>query len=305
MMYRLSLLAVLVLSGIGFANPVKVAVTLPPYRTIVAELAGDRAEVHGLVPAGVNYHVWEPTPATIKALASCTILFTDSLGMDLPWLPRFQAANPNLRMVGIATDVTWLEQSEHDEHEEHGEEHHEHAEIEEHEHHHHEGLDPHIWTSPRQVMAMAVRISAALMAADPQGMPYYKKRLGDFLTSAHQLDQLLKRTVSKMPAESRRFIVYHPSYGYLARDYGLIQESIEFDGKEPKPATLARLVETAKAEKIRLIFVQPEFDQRSARTLAQEIGGAVMPTDPTGSDWEGNLRSFAQALESASRPSTK
>lgn len=300
---KLSLLAVLFLSGIGFSAPLKVATTLPPYRTIVADLAGERAEVHGLVPAGVNYHVWEPTPATIKALAGCSILFTDSMGMDLPWLPRFQAVNPNLRMVAMATDVAWMEQSEHEEHEEHHEDHDGHAAEEE--HHHHEGLDPHIWTSPKQVMSMAVRISAALMAADPQGMPYYKKRLADFLTRAHQLDQLLKRTVAKMPANSRRFIVYHPSYGYLARDYGLIQESIEFDGKEPKPATLAHLVETAKAEKIRLIFVQPEFNQRSARTLAQEIGGSVLPTDPTGTDWEGNLRSFAQALETASRPTSK
>lgn len=291
------------------APTLKAAVTVPPYLHLLQALGGERVDAVGLVPAGANPHTWEPTPATLKAFSGTHIYFTDSSGMDLPWLPRFRAANSRTQIVNFAHGLQWLaghkhhdegEGETHGSHEEHGDEHHDSHEKEHpgnHEMEQEAGLDPHIWSSPKQVIALAVQMSASLMAFDTAGIPYYKQRLAEFLTRVHRLDAALKNVVKSLPVEKRQFIVFHPSYGYLARDYGLTQLSVEIEGKEPKPADLAQLVKTAQAQGIHTIFVQPQFNQRSAETLAREIHGTVRTTDPLSQDWEKNLWSFVEAMK--------
>lgn len=285
----------LLLLGIvaSFGSPaLKVAVTLPPYLGVLQSLGGDRVEAIGLVPPGTNPHTWEPTPATLKAFSNADLYFTDSTGMDLPWLPRFKSANSNIQIIAVAQGVQRIqghahEESEHEEHE--GEDHEE------------SSIDPHLWSSPRQMISIAVQMSAALMAYDTAGVAYYKIRLAEFLTRAYKLDAALRATVSALPKEQRHFLIFHPSYGYLARDYGLTQLSVEIEGKEPKPADLAHLVKVAKENGIHTIFVQPQFSQRSAQTLAREIQGNVSTTDPLSKDWEGNLWAFIHALQKGNR----
>lgn len=272
----------------SFGSPtLKVAVTLPPYQGVLQSLGGERVEAIGLVPPGTNPHTWEPTPATLKAFSNAHLYFTDSTGMDLPWLPRFKSANFTIHIIAIAQGVQRIQG-----HEEHGED----------EHHQEESsLDPHLWSSPRQMISIAVQMSAALMAYDTAGIAYYKIRLAHFLTRAYKLDAALRATVAALPKEQRHFLIFHPSYGYLARDYGLTQLSVEIEGKEPKPADLAHLVKVAKENEIRTIFVQPQFSVRSAQTLAREIKGNVSATDPLSQDWEGNLWAFIQALQKGNR----
>lgn len=75
-------------------------------------------------------------------------------------------------------------------------------------------------------------------------------------------------------------MIYHPALSYFARDYGLHQISIEEGGKEPSPAHLKELIDLCKAEDVRVIFVQPEFDKRNAETIAQQTGTKVVPINP-------------------------
>ena len=96
-------------------------------------------------------------------------------------------------------------------------------------------------------------------------------------------------------------MVFHPSWGYFARQYGLEQVPIEIEGKAPKPAQLAELIGHAKEQNIQIIFVQPQFSRKSAEVVAREIGGKVVFADPLAEDWLQNLADVAEKFRQAAR----
>ena len=91
-------------------------------------------------------------------------------------------------------------------------------------------------------------------------------------------------------------MIYHPALSYFARDYGLHQISIEEGGKEPSPAHLKRLIDFARKEGVRVIFVQPEFDRRNAEIIARETGTQIVPINPLSYDWEVEMLKIAENL---------
>ena len=99
----------------------------------------------------------------------------------------------------------------------------------------------------------------------------------------------------------RRFMVFHPAWGYLARTYGLKQIPIEVAGKEPGPQALARMIDQAKADGVRVIFVQKQFSRSAADSVARAIGGEVVELDPLAEDFIGNTRTAVQAIARAMR----
>ena len=96
-------------------------------------------------------------------------------------------------------------------------------------------------------------------------------------------------------------MVFHPSWGYFAHTYGLEQVAIEIEGKAPKPAQLKELIERARKDGIKFVFVQPQFSARSAKLIAGEIGGQVVYVDPLAEDWVGNLQTVAMKFRTALR----
>ena len=104
-----------------------------------------------------------------------------------------------------------------------------------------------------------------------------------------------------MPVKSRSFIVFHPSYGYLAKDYKLKQYSIEVNGKEPKPRDLAKLIQVGRKNNVKLVFVQPQFSKRAATTIAKDLGAVIVETDPLSADIFANMQKFIEALQQASK----
>ena len=94
----------------------------------------------------------------------------------------------------------------------------------------------------------------------------------------------------------RAFMIYHPALSYFARDYSLHQIPIEAGGKEPSPAHLRDLINSCKKEKVRIIFVQPEFDRRNADLIAQQTGTRVVSINPLSYDWEEEMMNTARAL---------
>ncbi|MCK5723282.1 MAG: zinc ABC transporter substrate-binding protein, partial [Gammaproteobacteria bacterium] len=96
-----------------------------------------------------------------------------------------------------------------------------------------------------------------------------------------------------------QFMVFHPSWGYFADTYGLKQVAVEIEGKNPKPSQLKELIEHAKEQGIKIIFVQPQFSSKSAKLVAREIGGRVAVADPLAQDWSANLRAVAREFKGA------
>lgn len=272
----------------SLAADLTVAVSLQPYSSVVHEIGGEQVNVVSMVPAGSDPHTFEPKPASLKEFAKATVYFSDGSGMDAAWLPRFKGVNKNVNVISLSQGISWMEEDEHHHHE--GEEHHPEGEKDEDE------LDPHLWTSPVQMMQIAENVCEALMSLDAAHKDLYRKRANDLIFRLKKLDVELRQTVKKLPANGRTFIVFHPAYGYFARDYGMKQLTVEVAGKEPKPRDLANLIKTGKANNVHIVFVQPQFSKRAAATIAKELNAKILDTDPLAYDYEGNIRALLKSI---------
>jgi zinc transport system substrate-binding protein len=157
-----------------------------------------------------------------------------------------------------------------------------------------DGHDPHIWLSPPLIKIMAQRLRDRLIELLPSQKVILMKNHAEFAESLESLDKYIRTNLAGM--EAKKFMVYHPSWGYFADTYGLKQIPIESEGKEPGAQTLAHLIEQAKQNSIGTIFVQKQFSQHQAKAVASAVGARVVVIDPLSEDYPENLRSVAKAM---------
>jgi zinc transport system substrate-binding protein len=209
---------------------------------------------------------------------------------ELVWMDKLLATNPDMLVVDCSKGIELHEMDEGDEHEHEEEEepHEDEHEYNEEEEHHHEGADPHIWMSPANAAIMVRNIGDGLITADPDNESFYRQNRDAYLQQLEEIDREIRDSLAGV--ENRRLMVYHPAFGYLAREYGLTMISIEKEGKEPTASGLTDLIEQAKAHDIRVIFAEPQFDPKSAEVIAKAIGGKVVLIDALAEDYIGNLR---------------
>lgn len=165
-----------------------------------------------------------------------------------------------------------------------------------HENHDNEGTkDPHVWVSPSKVKIIAKNIYNSLVEIDSKNREYYKKNYLNFLKEISDTDNKIREIFINMPINSK-FMVFHPSWGYFAKEYSLIQLVIEVEGKEPKPQTLKRIIDEAKAKNVKAIFAQEEFSDKSAKTIAAQLNIKVIKETPLSPKWSENLIKMANAI---------
>jgi zinc transport system substrate-binding protein len=157
-----------------------------------------------------------------------------------------------------------------------------------------ENKDPHIWLSPKNAKIMVENICAGLITVDPDHSEYYTQNKNDYLQRLDELDRNIEDMLSGM--ENGYFMVYHPAWGYFARDYNLEQIAIERAGKEPTAQQIIESVEGAKSHNIKVIFASPEFSQESAETIAKEIGGRVVLISPLPENYIAEMYTLAGQL---------
>ena len=133
-----------------------------------------------------------------------------------------------------------------------------------------------------------------MIKIDAQNSDFYKTNYEEFIKELDALDEQIKKLLT--PYEKKSFMVFHPSWGYFAKRYNLEQISIEVEGKEPKPNELVELIEEAKKHNIKVIFVAPQFSQKSAQTISKSIGANVIAIDPLTDNWNENLLKVAKEI---------
>ncbi len=275
----------------ALAKPL-VAVSIAPQAYFLKQIAGDRVDVLVMVPPGADAHTYEPKPKQLAELGKATVYFAVGMDFEPAWLPRFTAANPAMAIVRTDAGIAKIPMVAHEDDD------HDHGKGKKEEGHHHEAgePDPHVWLSPALAKVLAASMRDALAKADPEGATAYAAGYERFAASCDALAADIQTKFADLPPGEHKFMVFHPSWGYFARDFGLTQEPIEELGREPGPKALARLVREAKKDGVKVIFVQPQFSSRQAETIAQAIGGTVAPLDPLSPDWAGNLDKAASAL---------
>lgn len=249
-----------------------VTLSILPQQYFVERIGGENVAVNVMVLPGESPATYEPKPDQLRALSEAQAYVSIGVPFEQAWLERISSANPDMLMVDTTQGIERLGDPEHP--------------------------DPHIWLSPRLVKIQAQTIYDALVRLDPEHQTAYQANLERFLEDIDALDADIRSTLSGL--EQRKFMVFHPSWGYFARDYDLEMIPIEIGGQEPSAAELTALIERAQAEDIRVIFAQPQFSTKKAQTIAEEIDGEVLLIDPLAPDWLDNLRqvtaTFADVL---------
>jgi zinc transport system substrate-binding protein len=276
-----ALLAVLMILSCNRNSPVKeariITVSIAPFEYFVKEIAGDDFSVNIMVPPGANPHIYEPYPDQIARLRKSVAYISNGyLGFEMTWLDRFYEMNKSMIRLSLGEGINPIE-PEH-----------------EHESGHEEGADPHYWVSPKCAASMAVSVRDLVSRLNPQEKEKYVSRCSALLTSISELDKKAGELFSGFTGTP--FMIYHPNLAYLARDYGLEEVAVEFEGKEPPPSRLKYLIDLARTKKINTIFVQREYDSKNAKAIADEIGAEVVVIDPLSVDWMKSTTEIVEGL---------
>jgi zinc transport system substrate-binding protein len=271
-------------------------VSIPPQAFLLESIGGQEVRARVMVPPGASPHTFEPSPKQVASLSQARVYFAVGLPFERRLLPRIKTGQGGPRVVdtsnGVALRSFTEDEAEADEagHGHGHEKDHASAEV---------MPDPHFWLSPRLAKIMAANMAEALGSLEPGRTAEFQANLERLNLRLDEADRHLARALA--PFKGKEFLVYHPAFGYLGDAYGLKQVTVEVEGKEPGPKSLARIIDLAKARGIKVVFVQPQFPLAGARQVALAIGGVVVPMDPLARDYLANLERMAQELEKALR----
>lgn len=243
-----------------------ITVSIAPFKYFVEEIGGNDFKVNVMVPTGANPHIYEPYPEQIIMLRKSIAYISDGyLGFEMTWLDRFYEMNRKMIKLSIGDRIVTMTSD-------HG-----------HEGEHTEGTDPHYWVAPKSALIIASSVKDLLCELNPAGKQKYETNYDTLILKINEVDEKAKSLFAGF--QGRAFMIYHPNLAYLARDYGLEEVPVEFEGKEPPPSRLKELIDFAKTKNIKTIFVQREYDSKNAKAIAHEIGAEVRTIDPLSPDW--------------------
>ncbi len=270
----------------------KLYVSILPLKGLVSDIVGHDFEIGVLVPPGTGPETFEPTPRQFAELNRTRMIF------QIGWLDFEQSLLGKIedrgKIVSLNRGIEPLA----------GSCSHIHNPAEEtecthghggHRHHHAHGVDPHLWTSPKELQRMAANAYEAIHAAWPDSVKYTQ----NYERLREKLEQLDRRTAEKIARSGvRSFIIYHPALTYFARDYALRQVAIESDGKEPSMRRLGEIIRDAQEEGIRKILYQSQYPASVVETLAEDLGGEAVAIDPLREDAIANIDSITDIITS-------
>lgn len=270
-------------------GPMIVAVTILPQKQFVERIAGDQARVIVLVPPGASPHTYEPTARQLEEIGSASVYIKVGSGVDFEraWLDKLAGVNPRMTIVNSSTGIRFISGSNEEEDHSSG-------------HAGEGGTDPHIWLSPKNARIMVENTFQGLALADPAHKDEFRANADAYQRELDTLDAEIREKVAR--TRVRSFMVYHPAWSYFARDYDLVQIPIETDAKDPSPAALEKLIQTAKDRNITVIFAEPELSTKSAKVIAEEIGGSVVLVSALEEDYTANIRNVSGAFARGGSP---
>ncbi len=267
---------------------IPIVVSILPQKYFVEKVGGDFVDVSVMVEPGSSPHLYEPKPSRIAALTNAKLYFSIGVEFEKAWIPRFKEVAPGLVVVPLDSGITRIPMA---------------YSFQEHSGGVGEDLraddgarapDPHIWLSPELVKNMVKIITGHLCRIDPAHALEYRKNGDYFLMRIQELQDSIR--IYLQESNVTKFIVFHPSWGYFAEEFGMWQIPIEIEGREPSPKQLQHVIDFAKKNNITTIFVQPQFSRKTAETIASQINGTVVPIDPLAYNWDTNLLAVANAL---------
>lgn len=280
----LALLLIPVASALAMPSAtLSIYVSILPQKYLVERIGRPYVNVTTLVGPGQSPATFEPSPKQMTQLQDCRAYLRMGVPFENVWMHKIAQANPRMRIVNVNAIESGAGDATPDA-----------GMANQHDHAHTDAMDPHTWTSPRLLQAIARNIKDVLSQLDPGHEPAYAANLQLLLQDLRNLDQQIRALLHD--SKVTHFMVFHPAWGHFAANYGLTQIAIEHQGKEPGARSLVQLIDDARQLGLHRIFVQLQFNQRSVRIIAKAIGAEVVVVDPLAENVPDNLLHFARLL---------
>jgi len=248
-----------------------VAVTIAPQKNFVEAVGGKKVEVVTMIPPGNSPGNYAPSPKEYIKFSDADIYFSIGVPADkVNILPRTRDFNEKIEIIRLDEEVA---KKIDDRYFAPGK------------------RDPHIWLSPERVKVMIDIIAIELSEKDKEHADFYQENAKKYKSKLNKVDNEIKDIMQNL--NNKSFIVYHPSFGYFADEYGLEMIAIEKDGKEATAKRLQEIIDRARKENIKVVFYQKEIDSRQSEAIAEEIGGKTVQIEPLAENYLNNLKKMA------------
>ena len=257
-----------------------VSVSIQPLKFFVDELSGEMLEVNVMVPSGASHATYSPTTGQLQKLSDSGIYFRiGHLGYEEAFLHRLAELNPGMAVLNLSEKVELIR----------GEP------IHHGDHVHEGGIDPHIWMSPAVIRNLLPVMRDAIVDEYPELEETVRANYHNLHLQISELHNQWEALSGQLTHDG--FMIFHPALTYLARDYGFTQIPVEREGKEPSPATLRRIIDIARTRNIPVIFIQQEFDVRSAQLISEESGAELVQINPLAYNWKEEMEQLLEIFK--------
>lgn len=247
-----------------------ISVTIPPLKGIVNQIVGDDYEVNVLLPAGTSPETYSPTISQLTAVSNSDFVFTIGTLNFEQTLAKSLKNNAKGQIVSTSEGVYLIEGTCNHAH---------HHNLEEH-HSHHHSIDPHVWMSHKGLLKIIDNIADALVINNPDSISY--------IANAERIKGQIIAQMSKAEVTfnnaPKSFLIYHPALGYFAEEYGLEQISLENEGKNPTPKSLAEIVEKVDNDNLTVLLYQQEYPEDIVKPVADILGVNLFQINPLSED---------------------
>lgn len=252
-------------------DKINVATTIAPLAEFVRAVGGDRVAVTVVVPPGAEPHTFEPTPSLMVDMSKADLYVMNGAGLEF-WIDRLLQANKDMTVIDSSKGIDLISESE-------------------------DEMDPHIWISLKNAAVQVQNVCSGLIQVDPANKDYYSQNRNSYLEQLKALDEELNSSFAA--SKKKIFVVHHPAWTYFARDYALEQVPLMDNEKEPGPKYLSQVIDLARQNNISTIFIEPEFNPKSAEVIAKEMNASITTLDPLAADYLNNMRYAGRAIASS------
>jgi|LGVF01.1.fsa_nt_gb zinc transport system substrate-binding protein len=253
-----------------------IAVSIVPEEQFLRKIVLDKYDIVTLIPSGSSPETYQPSPKQLRALEESDLYFSIGVATEKANILPILDDNKKIDIIDLAEGVDLLFEPRY-------------FDLKE------TSRDPHIWLSPKRTIEIVKIMEKELIVKYPEDKDFFSKNANDYILELEDLDNYIKEKIALL--ENKNFIIYHPSYGYFAKDYGLNMIAIELNGKTANIDRLDTIIEIAEKENIRAVYYQSEMSSKQAKIIASEIGAIAIQIEPLSLDYIKNQKILIDTME--------
>ena len=254
---------------------IDVAVSIGPEVEFVKAVGGDKVNVILMVPPGSDPHTYEPLPGQLTRVSNAKMYAEvgTPVEFEINYMGKIKSINPTMLVVNCSEGVNLISNTAENESDE---------------------VDPHIWTDPKNAEIMVENIYQGLVQIDPADKDYFQKNRDQYLKKLDELDKNATKLIKEK--NSSIIIVFHPAFGYYAKEYNLTMIAAMINDEEPSPQRIAMLVDTAQKNNIHVVFTEPQYNPKYMQSVASQIGGRVVFVNDLDENYLQNMENISKAF---------